>query len=229
MNVKIKWLRDQLKSQNLQGMIVSNPVNIKYLTGIEAEGTFLLTLRENIFITDSRYVEAVNSILTIDDEILVNDIKNLSKEDYASFFMFCENVGFEEKYVTYAEYKDLLQKVDLVTQNIDSTWRFLDSDDYYDWFGGLIGASNSLGGHSQTAVVDMRKPNDLIVRSASEELELEIRSTLLNPKYQEGLLTSAGGWNAYAAKVQDLFAFAKVSGDSSLVSKNTWSSLALCC
>ena len=78
MNVKIKWLRDQLKSQNLQGMIVSNPVNIKYLTGIEAEGTFLLTLKENIFITDSRYVEAVNSILTIDDEILVNDIKNLS-------------------------------------------------------------------------------------------------------------------------------------------------------
>ncbi len=123
-------------------------------------------------------------------------------------------------------YKDLLQKVDLVTQNIDSTWRFLDSDDYYDWFGGLIGASNSLGGHSQTAVVDMRNPNDLIVRSASEELELEIRSTLLNPKYQEGLLTSAGGWNAYAAKVQDLFAFAKVSGDSSLVSQNTWSSLA---
>ena len=110
MNVKIKWLRNQLKSQKLQGMIVSNPINIKYLTGIEAEGTFLLTLRENIFITDSRYVEAVNSILTIDDEILVNDIKNLSKEDYASFFMFCENVGFEEKYVTYAEYKDLLQK-----------------------------------------------------------------------------------------------------------------------
>lgn len=110
MNIKIKWLRDILKSQNLQGMIVSNPVNIKYLTGIEAEGTFLITLRENIFITDSRYVEAVNSILTIEDEILVNDKKNLSKEDYSAFFLFCENVGFEEHFVTYAEYKELLQK-----------------------------------------------------------------------------------------------------------------------
>ena len=42
MNIKIKWLRDILKTQNLQGMIVSNPVNIKYLTGIEAEGVFLI-------------------------------------------------------------------------------------------------------------------------------------------------------------------------------------------
>ncbi len=27
-----------------------------------------------------------------------------------SIFMFCENVGFEENFVTYAEYKELLQK-----------------------------------------------------------------------------------------------------------------------
>lgn len=110
MNVKIKWLRDKLKTQNLQGMIVSNPVNIKYLTGIEAEGVLLITLKENLFITDSRYVEAVNTVLTIEDEILVNDKKNISKEDYSNFFMFCENVGFEENFVTYAEYKDLLQR-----------------------------------------------------------------------------------------------------------------------
>ena len=43
MNIKIKWLRDQLRSQNLQGMIVSNPTNVKYLTGIEAEGVLLIT------------------------------------------------------------------------------------------------------------------------------------------------------------------------------------------
>ncbi len=121
MNIKIKWLRDQLKTQNLQGMIVSNPVNIKYLTGIEAEGILLITLKENIFITDGRYVESVNTILTIDDEILVNDKKNLSKDDYAGFFMFCENVGFEENFVTYANYKEYLQtfRVNLMeTENI---------------------------------------------------------------------------------------------------------------
>jgi len=108
--MKIKWLRDRLRTQNLQGMIVSNPVNIKYLTGIEAEGELLITLKENFFITDSRYVEAVNTILTIEDEILVNDKKNLNRDDYASFFIFCENVGFEEYFVTYAHYKELLQR-----------------------------------------------------------------------------------------------------------------------
>ncbi len=121
MNIKIKWLRDQLKTQNLQGMIVSNPVNIKYLIGIEAEGILLITLRENLFITDSRYIEEVNTILTIEDEILVADKKNISKEEYAAFFMYCENVGFEENFVTYADYKEYLQtfRVNLMeTENI---------------------------------------------------------------------------------------------------------------
>lgn len=128
MNIKIKWLRDQLRTQDLQGMIVSNPMNIKYLTDIEAEGILLITLKENVFITDSRYVESVNSILTIEDEITVNDVKNLSKEDYAGYFMFCENVGFEENFVTYAEYKKLLQRyrVNLIeTENIIEAQRVI--------------------------------------------------------------------------------------------------------
>ena len=126
MNLKIKWLRDRLRSQDLQGMIVSNPLNIKYLMGVDAEGVLLITLKENIFITDSRYTEAVNRILTIDDEIIVEDKKNLSKDDYSSFFMFCENVGFEEKYVTYDEYKNMLQmyRVNLMeTEGIIETQR----------------------------------------------------------------------------------------------------------
>ena len=33
-----------------------------------------------------------------------------SKWVYENFFMFCENVGFEEYYVTYADYKELIRK-----------------------------------------------------------------------------------------------------------------------
>lgn len=32
MNPKIKWLRDKIVRMNMDGMIVSNPVNIQYLT-----------------------------------------------------------------------------------------------------------------------------------------------------------------------------------------------------
>jgi Xaa-Pro aminopeptidase len=110
MNQKIAWLRNTMQSLELQGMIISNPINIKYLTGIEAEGTLLVTRKENIYITDGRYVEYVHGVLTLFDEIIVYDRKDMSKDDYENFFMFCENVGFEENYITYAQYKEYMHK-----------------------------------------------------------------------------------------------------------------------
>lgn len=110
MNPKLQWLRNTMSSLNLQGLIISNPINIKYLTNIEAEGVLLLTRKENIYITDGRYIEQVHSILTLYDEIIVNDVNSVSRDDYENFFMFCENVGFEEHYVTYAQYKELIRK-----------------------------------------------------------------------------------------------------------------------
>ena len=106
MNSKIKWLREQFNRLDIQGMIVSNPINIRYLTDINAEGTLLITRKENYYLTDGRYVEAVNKVLTIEDEVIVYDMKDLSKEDYQNFFSLCENVGFEEDYITYEKYKD---------------------------------------------------------------------------------------------------------------------------
>ena len=109
MNDKLIWLRNKLKGLDMQGMIVSNPVNVKYLTGLEAEGILLITRKENVYLTDSRYIEAVNKQLMIDDEIVVCNLKDISEMDYENFFIFCENVGFEESYVTYANYKRYMQ------------------------------------------------------------------------------------------------------------------------
>ena len=109
MNTKIKWLREKLRGLDMQGMIISNPVNVRYLTGINAEGVLLITRKENHYITDSRYLEEVQSVLTIDDDIIVHNISDVSKYDYENFFSFCENVGFEENYVTYAMYKKYMQ------------------------------------------------------------------------------------------------------------------------
>lgn len=119
MNNNIRWLRDKIKMLDLQGIIISNPINIKYLTGIDAEGTFLITPKENIYITDGRYIEEVNNTVTLNDEIIVYDMKNLSSEDYENFFTFCENVGFEEEYVTYANYKKIMHKYKI--NNLEET------------------------------------------------------------------------------------------------------------
>ena len=110
MNPKLQWLKNKCLSLDLQGLIISNPINVKYLTGIDAEGVLLLTRKENVYITDARYIEAVHSTLTLFDEIIVYDCIDVSKDDYENFFMFCENVGFEEHYVTYAQYKELIRK-----------------------------------------------------------------------------------------------------------------------
>lgn len=115
-------------------MIVSNPINIRYLTNIDAEGLLLITRKENIYITDSRYIEAVNHVLTIDDGIMVYDVRNIRPDDYENFFLFCNSVGFEENYVTYAKYKEYIQKFKIEnmveTENTIESHRIIkDSDE----------------------------------------------------------------------------------------------------
>ena len=115
MNPKIRSLRNQMMAKGLDGMIITNPINIRYLTGLTAEGTLLLTSKENIFITDSRYMETVNSFLTIEDEIVAYDLRELTKYEYETYFEGCHSVGFEEGYVTYEMYKAYL-----VTYRVDN-------------------------------------------------------------------------------------------------------------
>ena len=132
MNDRLKYLKTQLSAAGLDGMIVSNPFNVKYLTGLDAEGVLIIAPKEMIFITDSRYIEEVTNVLTIDSEIMAVDIRSLSSYDFENFFMLCENVGIEENYVTYADYKNYLEKykVNLVeTDNIIEKQRVIKSED----------------------------------------------------------------------------------------------------
>lgn len=102
-------------------------------------------------------------------------------------------------------FKYLLGKTDLITQNFDSSWRLLDSDDYYDWFGGLLNAAKILGANPDTAFVDIRNKNNYIIRTYEEEFELEIRTNLLNPKFVDALLSTQAGWIQWNSKFQNAF------------------------
>ncbi len=42
MNAKLKWLRDKITRINMDGMIVSNPVNIRYLTRNRGRRSFII-------------------------------------------------------------------------------------------------------------------------------------------------------------------------------------------
>ena len=119
-----------------------------------------------------------------------------------------------------ATFEYLLKNTNIVAQNIDSTWRLLDSDDYYDWFGGMLMTSKELGGNPEGMVTDMRNQNNMVTRDYKDEIKLELNSQILNPAYKNSLLGSASGWNEYAARYADLFAFSATNPDS--VSQNTW-------
>lgn len=119
MNEKIRHLREKLKSRNLDGMIVSNPVNIRYLTNIQDNGILLITRKENVFLTYTMYLENVQATLTISDEVIVADFRDIDKDEYENFFLFCENIGFEEDFVTYKDYQYLKQKFKI--NNLEET------------------------------------------------------------------------------------------------------------
>lgn len=103
------------------------------------------------------------------------------------------------------DFSYLLSITDLITQNFDSTWRLLDSDDYYDWFGGLLNAVKQHGGNPDTAFVDIRNQNHYTLKNYENQLEFEIRSYLINPKFLNAWLSSDAGWNAFSSKVQNAF------------------------
>ena len=133
MNSKIKVLREDMKFRKLDGMIITNTLNISYILGVKAEGTFLITDKENVFITDARYIEEVNNIVTIDDEIIIMDAISVSESDYLSFFATCNRVGIEENNISYAKYQKFIRlfrlKEAVETENIIEKQRMIKSDE----------------------------------------------------------------------------------------------------
>ncbi len=114
-------------------------------------------------------------------------------------------------------YKYLLENVDVITQNFDSSWRLFDSDDYYDWFGGLYNAANVLKEQSgkerpDTSFFDIRNKNNYISRTYQEEIDFEVRSILLNPQYINALVNTPAGMNAYASRFQNFYASTVIGG-----------------
>ena len=132
MNYKIKCLREKMKLLEIDGMIISNPINIEYITGVYAEGTLIINDKNNIFITDARYIEDVNSTITISDEINVRDQANISENEYISFFANCLRVGIEENYISYSKYQNLVRiyrlKEAVETNNLIEKMRTIKDD-----------------------------------------------------------------------------------------------------
>src|SRR5579859_484003 len=108
-----------------------------------------------------------------------------------------------------------LRQVDAVVQNQDNREHdLLDSDDYYQFEGGMFAAVKTLKG-SAPAIYhnDHSRPETPKIRSLDEEIARVVRARLVNPKWIAGVMRHGyKGAFEIAASVDYLFAFAATTG-----------------
>lgn len=134
MNYKIENIKKRMEKLNIQGMIITNSSSLRYILGFDVEGMIFITDKGNLLITDSRYIEYANSMITITDGIATANISELTDDDNFSFFEDCERVGFEEFDLTYASYSEMIRRYrisDMVETNgmIEKLRMIKDSDE----------------------------------------------------------------------------------------------------
>ncbi|KXJ50955.1 MAG: cobalamin biosynthesis protein CobN [Thalassospira sp. Nap_22] len=104
-----------------------------------------------------------------------------------------------------------LAKVDAIVHNQDNREHdLLDSDDYYQFEGGMTSAVRSLSGKQPTVYhSDHSRPESPKIRTLEEEIARVVRARVVNPKWIKGVMRHGyKGAFEMAATVDYLFAFA---------------------
>jgi cobaltochelatase CobN len=108
-----------------------------------------------------------------------------------------------------------LKTVEAVVQNQDNREHdLLDSDDYYQFEGGMSLAVEQMAGTRPTIYHnDHSRPEKPVIRSLEEEIARVVRGRVVNPKWIEGVMRHGyKGAFEIAATVDYMFAFAATTG-----------------
>jgi Xaa-Pro aminopeptidase len=111
MNAKIKRICVLLKKEGLDGLLLSSAANISYLTGYCSRDSYLIVSnRKCFYLTDSRYTaeagKALKGIRVEEyDQGLFNKVSQICSQ------MRFKCLGFEERHLNFAEYRQLRKKI----------------------------------------------------------------------------------------------------------------------
>jgi len=136
-----------------------------------------------------------------------------SREDLAEVYLNWGGYaygGSDEGTVARDQFAQRLSQVQAVLQNQDNREHdLLDSNDYYQFQGGMLAAVESLSGESAASYHgDHSQPDLPKIRTLKEELNRVIRSRAANPKWIDGVKRHGyKGAFELAATVDNLFAF----------------------
>jgi len=112
MKPRLQHLLNRLARENLDALIVSSGANISYLTEFSSSDAYLLVSRkEQIYFTDSRYSEEVRPKLKS-----VASLKKISGSVFeliarTSLDLGLKRIGFEERHMPFAEYKKIKESL----------------------------------------------------------------------------------------------------------------------
>jgi cobaltochelatase CobN len=118
--------------------------------------------------------------------------------------------GQREGIEAFSEFRRQLSGVAVAVQNQDNREHDLfDSDDYFQYHGGMIGAVRALTGKNPTAYYgDSSRPDDVRVRDLKEECARVFRARVVNPKWLRSIMQHGyKGAFEMAATVDYLFGY----------------------
>jgi len=106
---RVNLLRDRLSRLNIDGILITTPANLMYLTNFTGSSGFsIITKRDAIFVTDFRYqeqarLEVKGFDIRTEDKERAKEIKRLVDE------LKIRRLGFEGDNVTYGFYKRMME------------------------------------------------------------------------------------------------------------------------
>ncbi len=107
MNGRVERLRADLERLEVASFLVSNPVNVRYLTGFESSNAFVLVKHEDaVLLTDGRYAEAARQVEGVQLVVVERDFLPGLAARLAELVE--EPVAFESDHLTVARHSDLL-------------------------------------------------------------------------------------------------------------------------
>ena len=189
--------------------ITQNPARKSYLQEVEIFGTD----RAGYRVFGSKPGAYGAGMQTLVDEKLWQTRDDFGKTyiEWGNFAYGNGVYGEEDRQV----FSSRLSLVDAVVQNQDNREHdILDSDDYYQFEGGIAAAVEHLRGQQPKIYHnDHSRPERPVIRTLSEEIGRVVRSRAANPKWIDGVKRHGyKGAFEIAATVDYLFAFAATTG-----------------
>lgn len=118
---RLKKIRELLDQKNIDAIIITNPVNRRYLSGFDGTAGVLLISHDNAYlVTDFRYIDQAAA------QAPLFTIQRWREDLYKSLAPLIEDagwirLGFESKHVVYSNYGEMSDKLSIELIPLDET------------------------------------------------------------------------------------------------------------